>query len=235
MLVKFLNCIFFCYLLFFGCSAVDPNLKVAPIFSDHMVLQQQSDVRIWGSGLPGNNIEIVSSWGEISKTKISENGNWHVFIKTPRYGGPYIVKVISDKKEITFNDVMIGEVWLTSGQSNMEWPMQARILNQKQEIKNANFSNIRMFSVPRNLNGTNINKAIWKVATPENVIDFSAVGYFFAREIHQKLNVPVGILNSSWGGTRVEAWTSIEKLKNIPSSSENANQIIARGGLRESN
>ncbi len=232
MLVKFLNYIFFCYLLFFGCSAVDPNLKVAPIFSDHMVLQQQSDVRIWGSGSPGNNIEIVSSWGEISKTKISENGKWHVFIKTPKYGGPYIVKVISEKKEIIFNDVMIGEVWLTSGQSNMEWPMQARILNQKQEIKNANFSNIRMFSVPRNLNGTNINKAIWKVATPDNVIDFSAVGYFFAREIHQKLNVPVGILNSSWGGTRVEAWTSIEKLKNIPSSSENAKQIIARGGLQ---
>ena len=114
MLVKFLNCIFFCYLLFFGCSAVDPNLKEAPIFSDHIVLQQQSDVRIWGSGLPGNNIEIVSSWGEISKTKISENGNWHVFIKTPRYGGPYIVKVISDKKVI-FNDVMIGGLRIKYG------------------------------------------------------------------------------------------------------------------------
>ena len=126
---------------------------------------------------------------------------------------------------------MIGEVWLTSGQSNMEWPMWARILNQKEEIKNANFTNIRMFNVPRNLNGTNINNISWEVATSKNVVDFSAVGYFFAREIHQKLGVPVGILNSSWGGTRVEAWTSIEKLASMKESSKEANDILKQGGL----
>ena len=175
-------------ILFYSCfNNTNVLLEVAPVFSNHMVLQQKSDVPIWGSGSPGRNIEIFASWGEVSKTNVTENGSWNISIKTPDYGGPYEVKVVSDKKEITFNDVMIGEVWLTSGQSNMEWPMWARILNQKEEIKNANFKNIRMFNVPRNLNGTNINDTSWKVATSENVVDFSAVGYFFAHEIHQKL------------------------------------------------
>ena len=219
-------------ILFYSCfNNTNVLLEVAPVFSNHMVLQQKSDVPIWGSGSPGRNIEIFASWGEVSKTNVTENGSWNISIKTPDYGGPYEVKVVSDKKEITFKDVMIGEVWLTSGQSNMEWPMWARILNQKEEIKNANFKNIRMFNVPRNLNGTNINDTSWKVATSENVVDFSAVGYFFAREIHQKLGVPVGILNSSWGGTRVEAWTSIEKLASMKESSKEANDILMQGGL----
>ena len=216
---------------FYSCSNNTNELKVAPVFSNHMVLQQKSDVPIWGSGSPEENIEIIASWGEVSKTNISENGNWNVSIRTPNYGGPYEVKVVSGKKEIIFGDVMIGEVWLTSGQSNMEWPMSARILDQKEEIKNANYPDIRMFSVPRNLNGTYINSASWKIANSENATDFSAVGYFFAREIHEKLGVPVGILNSSWGGTRVEAWTSIEKLNNLPSSKKEANLIITKGGL----
>lgn len=219
-------------ILFYSClNNTNVLLEVAPVFSNHMVLQQKSDIPIWGSGSPGRNIEIIASWGEVSKTNVSENGSWNISIRTPDYGGPYEVKVVSDKKEITFNDVMIGEVWLTSGQSNMEWPMWARILNQKEEIKNANFKNIRMFNVPRNLNGTNINNTSWEVATSENVVDFSAVGYFFAREIHQKLGVPVGILNSSWGGTRVEAWTSIEKLASMKESSKEANDILMQGGL----
>ena len=218
-------------ILYYSCSNNANSFKVAPVFSNHMVLQQNTDVPIWGSGSPGENIEIITSWGEVSRKNVSENGSWNISIKTPKFGGPYEVKIVSGKKKITFQDVMIGEVWLTSGQSNMEWPMWARILNQKDEIKNANFPKIRMFNVPRNLNATNINKASWKVATSENAVDFSAVGYFFAREIHQKLGVPVGILNSSWGGTRVEAWTSIEKLASMKESSKEANDILKQGGL----
>ena len=110
--------------------------------------------------------------------------------------------------------------------------MSARIINQKQEIQNANYPNIRMFSVPRNLNGINIDLASWKVSTLKNISDFSAVGYFFAREIHNRLGVPVGIINSSWGGTRVEAWTSIEKLAEINSSKKEAQEIILKGGVK---
>ncbi|MDG1250870.1 MAG: sialate O-acetylesterase [Flavobacteriaceae bacterium] len=197
-----------------------------------MVLQQLSDVSIWGHGIPGKSVKINSNWGESSTTIVSQSGNWMTTLKTPVYGGPYEIKVKSETDEIKFKDVLIGEVWLASGQSNMEWPMSARIINQKQEIQNANYPNIRMFSVPRNLNGINIDLASWKVSTLKNISDFSAVGYFFAREIHNRLGVPVGIINSSWGGTRVEAWTSIEKLAEINSSKKEAQEIILKGGVK---
>ena len=214
-----------------SCTNKKEVLELAPVFSDHMVLQQQSLVPIWGKGQPGETVTVEASWDKKSTTTVAATGNWKLNLQTPAYGGPYTITILSESDQVVFDDVLIGEVWLTSGQSNMEWPMRARILNQKEEIAEVNFSNIRMFSVPRNLNGTNINSASWKVATPENAPDFSAVGYFFARELHQKLEVPVGILNSSWGGTRVEAWTSIEKLADMEASAEEANEILGQGGL----
>jgi len=217
--------------LFFSCSSPRETFEVAPVFSNHMVLQQQKTVPIWGKGHPGESVVIEASWDETSQTIVDESGNWELTLKTPAYGGPYTLTLSSASDQVFFNDVLVGEVWLTSGQSNMEWPMRARILNQKEEIEKVNFPNIRMFSVPRNLNGTNINSASWKIATPENAPDFSAVGYFFAREIYQNLGIPVGILNSSWGGTRVEAWTSIEKLTQMEASKEEANKIFNQGGL----
>src|SRR6056300_1691979 len=216
---------------FLSCTNQKQALELAAVFSDHMVLQQQSLVPIWGKGQPGETVTVEASWDKKSTTTVAATGNWKLNLQTPAYGGPYTITILSESDQVVFDDVLIGEVWLTSGQSNMEWPMRARILNQKEEIAEVNFSNIRMFSVPRNLNGTNINSASWKVATPENAPDFSAVGYFFARELHQKLEVPVGILNSSWGGTRVEAWTSIEKLADMEASAEEANEILGQGGL----
>jgi len=228
---KIMFYIFF-FLAFISCTNKSKSLKIAAIFSDHMVLQQLSDVSIWGHGIPGKSVKINSNWGESSTTIVSQSGNWMTTLKTPVYGGPYEIKVKSETDEIKFKDVLIGEVWLASGQSNMEWPMSARIINQKQEIQNANYPNIRMFSVPRNLNGINIDLASWKVSTLKNISDFSAVGYFFAREIHNRLGVPVGIINSSWGGTRVEAWTSIEKLAEINASKKEAQEIILKGGVK---
>ena len=228
---KIMFYIFF-FLAFISCTNKSKSLKIAAIFSDHMVLQQLSDVSIWGHGIPGKSVKINSNWGGSSTTIVSQSGNWMTTLKTPVYGGPYEIKVKSETDEIKFKDVLIGEVWLASGQSNMEWPMSARIINQKQEIQNANYPNIRMFSVPRNLNGINIDLASWKVSTLKNISDFSAVGYFFAREIHNRLGVPVGIINSSWGGTRVEAWTSIEKLAEINASKKEAQEIILKGGVK---
>jgi len=232
--MTFKNVYFGLYLIsifLFSCSDTKNMLLVAPVFSDHMVLQQHAQVPLWGSGTPGDTIKVTSSWGEESKSKVQKNGSWTTLLKTPKFGGPFQVKVHSSSNEIEFDDVLIGEVWLTSGQSNMEWPMSARLANQEYEIKNANYPNIRMFSVPRNLNGSNINKASWKVASTENAPSFSAVGYFFAREIYQKLGVPIGIVNSSWGGTRVEAWTSIEKLASMKESANGAKEIMEQGGL----
>jgi Domain of unknown function (DUF303). len=187
-----------------------------------MVLQQQKKVAVWGTGEPGAQIKIISSWGEEVKTKVSARGNWEVEIPTTEFGGPHQLSIQSGQQEIALEDIMLGEVWLASGQSNMEWPLSARVVNREEEIKNADYPQIRMFSVPRNLNGTNINDAEWKVTTPKNVEQFSAVGYFFARELHLKLGLPVGIINNSWGGTRVEAWTSLEKLAEMPPSKTEA-------------
>ncbi|MFQ3340757.1 MAG: sialate O-acetylesterase [Flavobacteriaceae bacterium] len=214
-----------------GCETESATFNVAPVFSSHMVLQQQMEVPIWGTGTPGTLINLDASWGANTRVKVTSNGLWKTIIQTPKYGGPYELKIHALNKEISFEDVMIGEVWLTSGQSNMEWQMQNRIDNQAAEIDAANYPNIRMFSVPKNLGGSAINHAIWKVATPENVKQFSAVGYFFARELNNNLNIPIGVLNSSWGGTRVEAWMSTEKLASLEPTREEIKKIIDAGGF----
>lgn len=217
--------------LLIACNKEVRPLQLAPLFTDHMVLQQQSKVAVWGTGEPGAQIKIISSWGEEVKTKVSARGNWEVEIPTTEFGGPHQLSIQGGQQEIALEDIMLGEVWLASGQSNMEWPLSARVVNREEEIKNADYPQIRMFSVPRNLNGTNINDAEWKVTTPKNVEQFSAVGYFFARELHLKLGLPVGIINTSWGGTRVEAWTSLEKLAEMPPSKTEAEEILNQGGL----
>ena len=157
---------------FLSCTNQKEELELAAVFSDHMVLQQQSLVPIWGKGQPGETITIEASWDKKLTTTVDATGNWKLNLQTPAYGGPYTITILSESDQVVFEDVLIGEVWLTSGQSNMEWPMRARILNQKEEIDQVNFPKIRMFSVPRNLNGTNINSASWKVATTVNAPDF---------------------------------------------------------------
>lgn len=209
-----------------SCDKEQP-LNLPPIFSDHMVLQQNSDVEFWGKAKPFDNIIIKSSWGSYSETKTDKSGNWELQIDTPSAGGPFQVEVKSSYDSKTFIDVMVGEVWLASGQSNMAWKLnqcEGCIDDQETELQNANFNQIRFFNHPTDLSKTMINSQKWKIVNPENAAErdgeyaiesFSAVGYFFARELHKKLNVPIGIIGSYWGGTRVEAWTSRKKLSEI--------------------
>ncbi len=218
-------------LLISSCTIEKKPLKLAPLFTSHMVLQQEAKVPIWGSASPGAQIEVVASWGETVSTQADEKGDWKVILETKKYGGPFALTIQEGTTEILLQDVLLGEVWLASGQSNMEWPMSARILNQEAEIKTADYPQIRMFSVPRDLEGTSLDKTSWKVTTPETVKQFSAVGYFFARKLVQELNIPVGIINTSWGGTRVEAWTSIEQLAQMEPSKEEALEIQSQGGV----
>ena len=194
------------------------ELSLSPIFSNHMVFQQNNINRVWGKATPGTIIVVKATWGESSKVKTDKSGNWTVKLTTPSYGGPYSINIKSGDNQIDLNDVLIGEVWLASGQSNMEWKMNhcsGCIDNQDYEIANANYPEIRMFNVPMDLYGIKINDQNWKVANPQNVTDFSATAYFFARELHQKMDIPIGIINTSWGGTRVEAWTSPKKLNEL--------------------
>ena len=150
-----------------------------------MVLQQKTLVSFWGKSAPNDNIQIIGSWGETSNIKSNEQGNWELKLSTPKAGGPYEVKINDSKTSIIYKDVLIGEVWLASGQSNMEMMMKAVgceikecIENQTEEIKNANFKKIRFFSIYEDLTGERIKKESWKLVNPKNIERFSAVAYF---------------------------------------------------------
>lgn len=201
-------------LLFSGISTF-ANLTLPAFFDSGMVLQQKSKVKIWGSGKTGEPVAITTSWDEKPySSKVDNNGKWSVEVETPIYGGPYEIK-IKGYNEILLKDILIGEVWVVSGQSNMEWSAASGIDNAESEIQKANFPEIRFFGVnhatapypQQNLNGE------WSVCTPQTMKHFSAIGYFFAKHIFENIQVPVGIINTSWGGTPAEAWMPEESIK----------------------
>ena len=215
--------------LLFSCNSRVKNLGLPSIFSDNMVLQQSTEVVFWGKSSPDEIIEINGSWGKSSSIKADTSGKWELKLATPSPGGPYEVVVNDSKSSIVYKDVLIGEVWLASGQSNMQWKLnQCKdcIANQDEEIKNANYNEIRFFNNPMDLSGTIINSQKWKTVNPKaasemedsfSTENYSAVGYFFAKELYNEINIPIGIIGSYWGGTRVEAWTSRGKLNEITS------------------
>ena len=205
----------------FSCKsnhAINQGLEIPSVFSDSMVLQQNFDTAFWGKSKPNEDISVIGSWGEESSVKSNQNGDWQLKLLTSKAGGPFTVTIQTPNNRILLNDIMIGEVWLSSGQSNMEWRMNQCINcidNQEEEISNVNNNKIRMFSVPMDLSGELIQKSKWQVANPKNSERFSATAYFFGRKLYEELKVPIGIINTSWGGTRVEAWTSNKKLTSI--------------------
>ena len=198
------------------------NIVMPAIFSDNMVLQQKSSVQFWGKANPGDKIIINATWGAAAKATVNDEGIWKTKVKTIKAGGPYEVKIKIGDSTIIYKNVLLGEVWLCSGQSNMEmplegWPPQNVIQNSAQEIKEANYPEIRLFNVAKAVS----NKAefncvgAWTECNPQTVANFSAAGYFFGREIHKNIKVPVGLISSPWGGTPIEAWISSEYLGKI--------------------
>ena len=196
--------------------------SINPFFTDHMVLQQKEKVAVWGKASAGSQVVIDGSWGEKEMTTTDASGSWKLKINTPPAGGPYRLNITSTKSNIQINDVMIGEVWLASGQSNMSMPLKGwspndPIQNSEEEIANAQYPNIRMFKVANkfSLEEEDSFEGKWDVCNPKNAADFSATAYFFARRLHQELNIPIGIIHTSWGGTPAEAWTSRMKIKEL--------------------
>lgn len=213
-------------ILCFSCNSRLENaneLQLPSVFSDNMVLQQNFDAAFWGKSKPNEIITVRGTWGKESAVESDEKGDWELKLSTPKAGGPYTITIQTFNKSILLNDVMIGEVWLSSGQSNMEWRMNQCINcidNQDEEISKVNNNEIRMFTVPLDLSGELIKKSKWLVANPKNAEGFSAAAYYFARKLNKELKIPIGIVNTSWGGTRVEAWTSNRKLMSISSTKD---------------
>ena len=177
-----------------------PNL-----FSDHMVLQQGREIHVWGQGDSGEVVNVTLA-GQSSRATADVHGGWSVHLPPLHSGGPYTL-VVRGKKEITIKDVMVGEVWIASGQSNMTFSLDG-VENAATEVAKANYPQIRLFTVPKKIALTsqeNTLAAHWEICTPETAKSFSAVAYFFAREIQRKLNVPVGVIESAWPGTAIQA------------------------------
>jgi len=190
-------------------SSLSARVRLPALFSDHMVLQQSQNVVFWGWSDPNAIITISCSWeNEVHQVNADNRAHWKTLVKTPTAGGPYTIS-ISERNTIVLHHVMIGEVWLCSGQSNMEWTPTSGIDNKEQEIENSNNPLIHHIRIPKGSSDhpqENVD-ATWEVCSPESMPHFSAVAYFFAKELTERLKVPVGIIHSSWGGSAAEAWT----------------------------
>lgn len=217
--------------LFIGFT-VQAKVILPSVFNNNMVFQQKTNAAIWGKTDPGKMVQISTTWSHKSySSKADQTGNWKIWISTPSYGGPYDI-TISDGEKVSLTNVLIGEVWVCSGQSNMEMPLAGwgKINNYQKEIAEAQYPNIRFLQVEHNTNNTplqdaKVAKGGWQLCMPENVADFSSLAYFFAREIYKKKGIPIGLIHTSWGGTIAEAWTSENTLKQMPDFAEAIDKI----------
>ena len=214
----------FVFLLSFSSSA---QIELSNLFSDNMVLQQESHVNIWGKAKKNQELIIYTSWsGKIVRTIVEDDGSWEVKIKTPSAGGPYNIQVTCDGETKTINNVLIGEVWLASGQSNMEMTLSGNnrepVNGSLDAIANSNNTKIRFFNVKVKVSDERIDdiEGEWLEANFKNTPNFSAVAYSFAKYLNQVLDIPFGIINSPKDGSVAEAWISPDVLKKITTNKE---------------
>jgi len=193
---------------------------MSSLFSDGMVLQRDTTVSVWGKSLPGSNVQLYPSWGQAVKTVSDSNGTWKVQLLTTNDKKNHTLEIKSLNEKILIQDILMGEVWLASGQSNMEMNFDYccnTTDSSYQVLSNDVFNNIRMFNVKKDyrINPSSSIKGRWVPAIKDSIKTFSAVGYFFAKKLHNSLNIPVGIIHSSWGGSDVESWISKSALTSI--------------------
>lgn len=200
---------------FFIAASANGAVRLPAIISDNMVLQQGIKVRIWGSASAGERVAVTFD-KKRSNTVADAQGRWQILLGPFKAGGPFELIVKGDNV-LTVKNVLVGEVWLCSGQSNMEWPL-VNTTNGAETVAHANNSEIRLFTVEKHTAASPLAdvEGHWVVTTPEEAAHFSAVGYFFGRELYEHLKVPVGLIHSSWGGTPAESWTSNEALRSSP-------------------
>ncbi len=198
-----------------GQSSSTGELRLPSILGDHMVLQRETAAPLWGWAAPGSDVVVRADWlTDPVPARAGANGHFRVDLQTPAAGGPHSIRISAGGEEIVLDDVWIGEVWLASGQSNMEWPLTL-VRDGEAEIASADEPRIRFFDAANTIarepaedvDGT------WQIAAPGTIREFSAVAYFFGRELVRDLAVPIGLIGSNWGGTPAEAWTSEESLR----------------------
>ena len=203
-----------------SCGSSPKNLHVPALFSDGMVIQRDTTVAIWGESTPETNVYLYPSWGKSITIKSDKDGRWETHLETTSDQNAHSLQIKSGKDKIFINDILIGEVWLASGQSNMEMDFDYccnSTDSAQQVLSNDIFNNIRMFNVKKrySLHPSSDIDGRWVEAVKDSIKSFSAVGYFFAKKLHNTLDVPIGIIHSSWGGTDVESWISKNNLKSI--------------------
>ncbi len=209
-------------------QSVFAKIELPTIFSSNMVLQRTSEVKLWGWASPSEVFQLVTGWdNKTIEVKTGNDAKWSLTIKTPEAGGPYSIKFVGKDNQLELENILIGEVWLCSGQSNMEWSANSGINNAKAEIASADYPNIRLFTVQKrtakhpqeNLVGQ------WKLCTPKSMPHFSAVAYFFAKRVQEEMNVPIGLIDASWGASSAEVWTPSEVFETRTDLFESAAKI----------
>lgn len=186
------------------------NVRLPRLISDNMVLQREKPIILWGWADAGEKVTVQFN-KQTKSVKTDKSGKWLITLGAEQAGGPFIMTV-KGKNTITINNILVGEVWVCSGQSNMEFHVRS-VTNAEGEIKNNNYPQIRQFEVQKSVSGKpeeEVEGGDWKAATPEHVGDFTAVGFFFARDVYDRLKIPIGLIHTSWGGTHSETWTSRE-------------------------
>lgn len=213
------------------------DLELPAVFSNGMVLQRDSEVPLWGWTAPGSEVRVRGSWDGAStvNARADANGRFEALLRTPGAGGPFEVTLESGASSRTLDDVLVGEVWLCSGQSNMEWPLAAIIEHARADadLPDATLAierpDVRYFDVERAIAKSPVTgcEGEWRAAVGDDALDCTAVGYFFACELQEALGVPIGLLDSNWGGTRSEAWTSPRTIAKFPRHAVELQSVLA--------
>jgi sialate O-acetylesterase len=216
------------FILFLAAVFSAHAVRLPAVINANMVLQRDMQVPIWGWGDAGEKVS-VSFAGQKKETTAGKNGKWMVRLEKLKANASPSLLTVKGNNEIKLDNVLVGEVWICSGQSNMEWRV-SQCANAKKEIATAKYPNIRLFDVP----GHTVHpipqregKGEWKECSPSTISNFSATGYYFGRRIHKELNVPIGLVGSNWGGTRIEPWTTLEGFKSVPELSQQAKSVAA--------
>lgn len=203
-----------------GCQRTPSNIVLPSLIGDNMILQQKTDAKIRGKANPGHKIQVVASWNVKAKTKAGKDGKWSVTLPAPAAGGPYTMTISGKDTSIIIYNILAGEVWFCSGQSNMEmpmagWPPVDTVMHSAVTIESAILPEIRLFNVQRKISGEPLEECTgrWEMCGPSTVKQFSATAFFFGRKLYDELHIPIGLIESAWGGTPAESWISSAALE----------------------